>query len=278
MNEKTRKLIEKFVHENIDSFHANRIANIKALKLNQVLKNKNPYLFRAKNLNRADQLVAALLDARLSSGEETSFGGFLEELAIYVSKITGNGEKSGIEGIDIELTRALIRYLIAVKSGKNWGNASQHARLRENFKRAVKVLKQSKFVGEIQPTLGICYGKFKTVNTGQFLHIGGQSFWHLISGDRDLYTDLIEPLGHEAQAHNKRFNDEKNATYNRLTREFTNEYCDAEGKINWPKLVAFVSGNLAYESKAVQAQPAKAPRKGFAEAEVAPTRPAKSRK
>lgn len=279
MNEKTRKKIEKFVNDNIDTFHAKRIEKIKALKLNQVLNNKNPYLFRAKNLNLANELIAALLDARLSSGEETSFGGFLEELAIYVASITGNGKKSGIEGIDIELTRKNIRYLIAVKSGKNWGNAAQHARQRENFKRAVKVLKQSIFVGELQPTLGISYGRFKTVNTGQFLHIGGQSFWHLISGDSELYTDLIEPLGHEADAHNKRFNEEKDATYNRLTREFTNEYCDTDGKIDWPKLVEFVSGNLADVSEAVQAQPAKAaPRKRLAEARAEPAKPRKAAK
>ncbi|MGH9966766.1 MAG: PmeII family type II restriction endonuclease [Pyrinomonadaceae bacterium] len=187
MKKKTRQQIEEFVHDNIDTFHEKRIENIKSLKLNQVLKNKNPYLFRAKNLTRADELMSALLDARLSSSEEGSFGGFLEELAIYVADISVEGKKSGIEGIDIELTRDKIRYLIAVKSGKNWGNASSVAKQRENFRRAVKVLKQSKYVGEIQPTLGICYGKFKTAYTGQFLHIGGQSFWHLISGDRDLY-------------------------------------------------------------------------------------------
>ncbi|MDQ3666420.1 MAG: hypothetical protein M3410_07505 [Acidobacteriota bacterium] len=41
MNEKTRKLIEKFVHDDIDSFHPSRIQNIKALTLNQVLKNRH---------------------------------------------------------------------------------------------------------------------------------------------------------------------------------------------------------------------------------------------
>jgi hypothetical protein len=249
MKREIRKLIEQFVHENIDSFHARRTENIRNLKLNQVLKNKNPYLFRAKNLNRADELVAALLDARQSSSEEGSFGGFMEELAIYVSKITVGGEKSGIEGIDIELKRDNVRYLIAVKSGKNWGNASQHAKLRDNFKRAMKVLKQSKYVGEIQPTLGIAYGNFKTVNTGGFLHIGGQSFWNLISDDRNFYVDLIEPLGHESEKLNEEFDEEKSATYNRLTREFVNDYCDAEGKIDWARLVHFVSGNLEEPSK-----------------------------
>ena len=176
MNKKTRALIERYVHENIDAFHSARLDNIKGLRLNQVLANKNPYLFRAKNLNRASELITALLDARLSSGEEGSFGGFLEDLAIYVAKITGGGQKSSSDGIDIDLTRGNVRYLIAVKSGRNWGNAGQHKDLKASFKRAVKILKQSKHVGAIQPTLGICYGRFKTIDNGLYLHIGGQKF------------------------------------------------------------------------------------------------------
>jgi type II restriction endonuclease EcoO109I-like protein len=258
MKKELRKLIEQFVHENIGSFHARRTENIRALKLSQVLLNKNPYLFRAKNLNRADELVSALLDARQSSAEEGSFGGFLEELAIYVARITVGGEKSGVEGIDIELTRDKVRHLIAVKSGRNWGNASQHARLRENFRRAVRVLRQSKYVGEIQPTLGIAYGKFKTVNNGEFLHIGGQSFWHLISGDTNFYVDLIEPLGHDAERLNEEFEQEKNATYNRFTREFVNEYCDADGKIDWSRLVRFVSANFEELPERSRKHPAQA--------------------
>ncbi len=244
MNAKTRRSISGYVRENIDRFHTNRITKIKSLKLNDVLKNKNPYLFRAKNLNLATDLITALLDARLSSSEEGTFGGFLEDLAIFVAETTGGGVKSAAQGIDIESVRKNVRYLIAVKSGKNWGNADQHKRLRENFKIAVKVIKQSRHAGNLQPTLGICYGSFKTVDNGIYLHVGGQSFWHLISGDRNLYIDLIEPLGEQAEMHNEQFNIEKAAAYNRLIREFTIAYCDKRGKIDWPKLVQFVSGNL----------------------------------
>jgi hypothetical protein len=245
MNAKTRKSISRYVRENIDRFHSNRIARIKKLKLQDVLKNKNPYLFRAKNLNSAADLITALLDARLSSSEEGTFGGFLEDLAIFVAETTGGGVKSAAQGIDIETIRNNVRYLIAVKSGKNWGNADQHRRLRENFKTAVKVIKQSKHLANLQPTLGICYGNFKTVNNGTFLHIGGQSFWHLISGDKKLYIDLIEPLGQDAETHDELFKGEKAAAYNRLIREFTTSYCDASGNIDWTKLVQFVSGNLS---------------------------------
>lgn len=244
MKSDLRQKMESFVQENIGTFHQARIRNLCDLKLKKLLENKNPYLFRAKNLVTAADLVAALLDARLSSSEEGSFGGFLEDLAIYVAIESSGGQKAPAHGIDIDLTRAGVRYLISVKSGKNWGNSSQHTTLKNDFKEAVKIIRQSKHAGQLQPTLGICYGRFKTRNNGLYLHIGGQSFWHLLSGDPDLYTDMVEPLGFEAEQHNDNFKQEKANAFNRMTREFTNEFCDESGAIQWPKLVQFVSQNL----------------------------------
>ncbi|MBV9957384.1 MAG: cytosolic protein [Acidobacteria bacterium] len=259
MDDNIRCLIKEYVHENIDSFHDNRLAKLQGLKLRDILANKNPYLFKARNLNRADELMAALLDASLSSGEESSFGNFLEDLAIYIAEITGGGSKSAVEGLDIELTRGGVRYLIAVKSGQKWGNAGQHKKLLDYFKAAAKVLKQSKRSGPFQLVEGICYGRFGKPNRGErekghYIRLIGQSFWQLISGDPDLYVDLIEPLGHESEAHATRYRTEKDATYNRLTREFTIEYCDKDGNIDWPKLVRFVSETVSSESDRGTAQ------------------------
>ncbi len=248
MKTETRKKIEQFVRDNIVTFQLNRIKNLKKLELKLLLRRKNPYLFRAKNLNLATNLISALLDAHLSSSEEGSFGGFLEKLAIYVAEITGGGHKSAAQGIDIELIRDSVRFLIAVKSGRNWGNSGQHLELKRNFKTAVKIIRQSDQETRLQPTLGICYGNFKTVYTGEYLHIGGQSFWHLISGDENLYIDLIDPLGCDAEKHDTNFKEEKANAFNRLLREFTSDYCHVSGAINWPKLVLFVSGNLSQKS------------------------------
>lgn len=243
-----RKKVEAFVHKHIGTFHQARIKNLRELKLKKLLENKNPYLFRAKNLNSAANLVSALLEARLSSSEEGSFGGFLEKLAIYVSMETYGGKKAPANGLDIDLTRGEIRYLISVKSGKNWGNSSQHEALRHNFQEAVKIIRQSEPLARVQPTLGICYGRFKTRDNGLYLHIGGQSFWHLLSNDPDLYTDIVEPLGFEAEQHDETFKQEKNNAFNRMTREFTNEFCDSNGAIEWARLVRFVSENLTAET------------------------------
>ena len=121
----------------------------------------------------ASDLMAAILDARLSSSEEGSFGGFLENLATFVAEETGGGYKSAAEGIDIEIVRKRVRYLIAVKSGKNWGNASQQSALKRSFKTALKVIRQSKHAGELRATLGICYGNFRTTDTGEYRFILG---------------------------------------------------------------------------------------------------------
>lgn len=244
MDPKLLKKVDAFVRENIVKFHEWRAENIGRITLDTLISNKNPYLFRAKNLNVASDLISALLAARLSSAEEGKFGEFLEDLAIFVAAESAGGDKSGIEGIDIELTRGGVRYLIAVKSGKKWGNAQSKAKQTQDFKRAVKVIRQSKHAANVQPILGICYGNFHTADNGTYMHIGGQSFWHLLSGDSNLYIDIIEPLGHEARKHDEAFKEHVASLTNRLTHEFTEKYCQKNGAIDWGRLVHAVSGNM----------------------------------
>ena len=57
--------VEKYVNEKILDFHERRIKSLKEMKLNDLL-TKNPYLFRAKNVMTAADMIAGLLDARLS--------------------------------------------------------------------------------------------------------------------------------------------------------------------------------------------------------------------
>src|SRR3972149_339193 len=78
--------VRKYISENIGAFHSSRLQNLETLKLRQVLQRKNPYLFKAKNILTAQDLVKTLLDAYLSSQEETIFGDFLEGLAIFINE------------------------------------------------------------------------------------------------------------------------------------------------------------------------------------------------
>ncbi len=66
------------------------------LKLSKVLQRKNPYLFKAKYVLTADQIVRGLADAHISSNEETIFGDWLEGFAIFINNKVYSGHKSGI--------------------------------------------------------------------------------------------------------------------------------------------------------------------------------------
>lgn len=239
-----RQSVDEFVNREIAVFHTTRLAILDRVNLYDVLRKKNPYLFRAKNILTASELISSMLDARLSSSEEKVFGDFLERLAIFISQQVADGRKSSAKGIDLEFQRENALYLVAIKSGPNWGNSSQYQSLETNFKAAVKVQRQAQSGVVIQPVLGICYGNTPRADNGLYLRLMGQDFWYFVSGEPDLYLDLIAPIGYLAREHNDQFYEKQAALKNRLTKEFTEVFCFPDGQIDWVKLVGFNSGNL----------------------------------
>ncbi len=238
------KAVEEWVNENIVDFHQKKLESLTKLRLDDLLKRKNPYLFKAKNIETASEMVTGLLDAYLSSSEEKYFGDFLEDLARFVAEQTSGGRKSAAPGIDLEFSNKGIYYIVSVKSGPNWGNSSQQNELEQNLKDAVIRVKQRDRSANVQPVLGICYGKVKTADMKRgYLKVVGQNFWYLISENKDLYTDIIEPIGYEARRHNDVFLEEKSNLTNLFTATFVHEYCDLFGAIDWVKLVRHNSEN-----------------------------------
>ena len=129
------KDVTLYVEENIGTFHQKRIDSLNKLKLKTVLKKKNPYLFKAKYLLTAEQIIKGLTDAFVSSNEETIFGDWLEGLAIFINSKVYKGWKSGITGIDLEFDKDGIRYILTIKSGPNWGNSSQISKMKADLTR-----------------------------------------------------------------------------------------------------------------------------------------------
>lgn len=232
-----------YVNENIDKFHKRKIDIIKALTLRQLI-SKNPYLFRAKNITKASELIEETLEAFLSSSEEKLFGDFLEELAIFIASKTTGGHKSTAPGIDLEFDNNGAYHVVSIKSGQNWGNSSQHAKLTSDFANAERRLRQSSHVKTVMKVLGICYGKARTVSTnGGYIKIVGQNFWAFFSGNQDLYIEIIEPIGYRAREHNISFLTERDQITNLLTKAFIDQFCDINGVINWSGLLQANSGN-----------------------------------
>jgi len=235
--------VQQYVEDNIGTFHQKRIASLDNLKLTTVLRKKNPYLFRAKFLLTAEQIVRSLTDAFISSNEETIFGDWLEGLAIFVNSKVYGGRKSGISGIDLEFERDGNRYIVNIKSGPNWGNASQIAKMRTDFISASRTLRTSGSGLQFIAVNGCCYGRETKPDKGDYFKYCGQKFWEFISGDGEFYTKIIEPLGHQSREKNYLFLEAYARKINLFTVDFASHFCLPNGEINWNKLVEFNSGH-----------------------------------
>lgn len=233
--------IYKYAEKHISIFHQRRLDYVQnKVDLFKILKQKNPYLFKAKNVLTAQDLVRGFLDAFLQSQEETLFGDFIEGLAIFVCDKVYGAKKSEITGVDLEFEKDETIYIVEIKAGWNWGNSSQIKQLRVNFEAAKKSL-WAKTGKKVVAVNGCCFGKDNKPDKGGYLKLCGQRFWELISGNGKLYIDIIEPIGYKAKQKNEEFTENYARIVNKLTLEFSQRFCD-DGKINWVKLVEHNSG------------------------------------
>lgn len=215
------------------------------------MKRKNPYLFKAKNIQTAEELVRYTLDAFLSSQEETIFGDLMEGLAIFVCKKVFGGykaEQGKFKSIDLIFQKDGKTYIVGIKSGPNWGNSDQINRMKSNFKEARKILRNESNQSKIVAVNGCIYGKdnrpYKVDSRDReksYYKSCGQEFWELISGESDFYQQIVIPIDKEAKKRDENFRNDYSAKINELTKDFSGNYLTGDGHINWEKLIDFVS-------------------------------------
>lgn len=224
----------------LDRFYSSLIKQVDGLDIRKVMKKKNPYLFRAKAINGAAQIVDAVLAAFVSSSEETIFGNeFFEPIAIAAA----HGHKALAEGVDIMVERDNTIYAIAVKSGTKVFNADSRKKQEQNFMAASKLAQQAR--KRFVPIVGYGYGKKKVSNRGLpkfYTELAGKDFWTELTGDEEFYIKLIRFMDKLPEKYVEDFDISYQKAANRLVREFTQEFCFEDGSIDWEKLVEFNSG------------------------------------
>lgn len=226
----------------LDEFYTTLIEKIDGIDIKKIMKRKNPYLYRAKAMQNASEIVENVLSAFVSSSEETIFGNcFFEPIAIAAS----GGSKSLAEGIDVVVNDKEDNtvYAIAVKSGPSVFNADSKKRQEQNFNAASKLAKQAR--ERYEAYIGYCYGRKKQSNRGVpkiYSELAGQEFWEKLTGDSEFYIKIIRYMGELPEKYVARYKESYNKASNRLIREFSNSFCTEDGTIDWEKLVRFNSG------------------------------------
>ncbi len=227
----------------LETFYGTLIEKIDKLDIVKVMKRKNPYLYRAKAMENASEIVESVLGAFVSSSEETIFGNcFFEPIAIAAS----GGNKALAEGIDIMIqdNKTNTIYAVAVKSGPSVFNADSKKRQEQNFTAASKLAQQAK--ARYEAYIGYCYGKKKDSGRGKpkmYQELAGKRFWTELTGDEEFYIKIIGFMGTLPEQYVASYKESYNKAFNRLVREFSNDFCKEDGSIDWEKLVEFNSGD-----------------------------------
>ena len=237
------KEVVEAIANGLDNFYKSLIDKINTLDINKIMKRKNPYLYRAKAMQNATDIVSSVLDAFVTSSEETIFGNcFFEPLAIAAS----GGSKALAEGVDImvEKKEETTIYAVAVKSGPSVFNADSKKRQEQNFAAAAKLAKQAK--ARYEAIIGYGYGKKKVTGKGvpkMYQEFAGQEFWAELTGEEDFYLKIIQFMGALPEQYLEDYQRSYNNAMNRLLKQFTTEFCKETGEIDWDKLVQFNSGS-----------------------------------
>lgn len=245
-----KKLHNFIATDVIRPFYNNRLLSLRQIKLKTIMQRKNPYLFKAKNIETAGDFVEYILDAFLSSQEETIFGDLLERLAIHICQEVFNGRKAEegkYKSVDLIFKRDNKMYIVGIKSGPNWGNSDQVNTMKRNLKKAKEILKSEGEKSNIIKVNGCMYGRdnrpYKRDKQNPNLNyhkICGQSFWELISGDDQLYKKIIQPLDREAKKRDKIFKDLYVKKINEMTKDLIDLFY-TDNSLDWNKIIDYIS-------------------------------------
>ena len=243
--------VKKAIAEALESFYNALIAKIDRLNIKDVLKSKNPYLYRAKSMQTSTEIVESILQAFVSSSEETIFGNcFFEPIAIAAS----GGTKSATKGVDIEIHDAGSnkKTFIAVKSGTSIFNADSLKKQGENFIEAQRTLRTSGGRIGFEAIIGYAYGTKTETGRGKakiYEEIAGEEFWEAITGDKEFYTKIIYYMDTLPEKYIDSYKKSYDKASNRLVREFSIEFCNPDGSIDWEKIVDYNSGSPKRKAK-----------------------------
>lgn len=227
------------IEQSLFDFQTRRIEKLKDLSVRQLIRKKNPYLFVATGIDTPEDLVSNMVNAFLSSSEETIMGNsFFEPIALAAS----GGRKSNSIGIDIEIDIGNIRRLISVKSGTSVFNSNSKAKQDDSFRTASRILVASNVTPDC--IVGYAYGntKFRTSSKYLFRQLAGQQFWEFLTGEPYFYKELFQRIltGHQDYAAEYRevFID----STERMTGEIRGALSDDSGKLDWEAYLSMNSG------------------------------------
>ena len=231
--------VRDYVSGRIEVFRQQHAQSTQGLRLQELMR-QNPYLYRARHFRTAATLIDSLLEDYFSASEERVFGRLLVDLVVFVAQQACHGYRSKAEGVDVEFVNQGVHHLVCVKPGHRPRNSAENDQLERNLKTAVARMRQLPAATSVLPVLGVCYGRMSPSRERSYLEVAGQDFWYLVSENRELYKEVVEPLRYCTKEVGQELANERPFLVNRLMTEFFTEFCEESGAIHWPRLVDYI--------------------------------------
>jgi hypothetical protein len=242
-----QKALETEVARLLDVLYRRRLDILGGIQLDRLLQ-KNPYLYRAMGISQAEEWVENLLQAFVSSSDETIFGNeFFEPLALWSAKAAEfpNDKRDvtvgGGAGYDVGIETESAYRAIAVKSGTNIFNAQSNSAQTTQFAALQSRLKKTG--KQFLPIIGYGYGR-RGSSRGATDKIAGQKFWHLLTGEQGFYLRVGSAIDVASAAHRAEYQDALDKKRNQLLREFMINFVDESGTIHWNAILEYNSGEV----------------------------------
>jgi hypothetical protein len=289
------KDLEECLRRGVESWRKGRLDFLDKLRLNALLSHTNHLLYAAQG-SKPWRFIRNALEAHFGQSTHSATGFLLESTQVVLatrvppSRICwgNNGRlaneltaKSGAGGIDIQLERGGIQWIISCKNSKGTMNASSEESQNGNAQAYqsrvatgnLKVIKDPLLVeeplleelpeGENKERIAVLLtaygqdpkpskrtlenlrnpkpGKDGKLKLDIWLRLVGQSAWYFISGDYDFYLKLTAVLYDGADEYNRQLIRKLTQVALRLNREFCQRYVQ-DGRVDWQKVAEKYSG------------------------------------
>ena len=226
---KSRAIVDEFEA----TFIAPILAKLEKIKLREIIKGKNPYLYRATGVSTCEELTSRAFNEYISTMQGNYFGPFFESVARTIS---GGHKPAGGAEVDLEIRKGNDTYVYAIKSGAKGCNASSEAKARQDLDYVERRLRQDRV--RTHKMIAFAYGRRKTATVqGNIDKLASKQFWAELSGDSEFYSKFLDACAVLSPL----FEADMSAPYQRLLNEAYELFCEDE-TIRWDKVIRVISG------------------------------------
>ena len=236
--------IDSLVRARFRNVHTGLVVFFSEMNLQDLLRGENPYQLSQMCDGIVGNLIRKLLIKQIETWIYNDIEVLLEDLAIRAVELTYGGRRSERKGISFEFAHHGSWYIVALVPSPTYGCGNEILEVEDCLYFAAADVQNHHPLAKVVPVVACYYGSGPVMQTEDCFKYCGQDFWKLISGDGGLYTRITTRLRHAFIGSALKETHEFAGAVNRLSSEFSNQFCDESGHIDWQDITAHLSSTV----------------------------------